>query len=86
MLVHWYCDLLLEGINSTDTTGEENHIFAAYGLTPPHSPPPGAETFNGSKTNLNLNLKISSFAEPETERLSKCSFIPVVTERITYKS
>jgi len=34
-IVHWYCDLVLEeGINSTDSTGEENHIFAAYGLTP----------------------------------------------------
>ena len=33
-IVHWYRDLLLEGTNSTDSTGEENHIFAAYGLTP----------------------------------------------------
>jgi hypothetical protein len=33
-IVHWYCDLLLEGISSTDSTGEENHLFAAYGLTP----------------------------------------------------
>jgi len=33
-IVHWYHDLLLEGTNSTDSTGEENHIFAAYGLTP----------------------------------------------------
>jgi hypothetical protein len=34
-IVHWYCDLLLEeGINSNDSTGEENHIFTAYGLTP----------------------------------------------------
>ncbi len=33
-IVHWYRDLLLEGINSTDSTGEENHLFAAYGLTP----------------------------------------------------
>ena len=33
-IVHWYRDLLLEGINSTNSTGEENHIFAAYGLTP----------------------------------------------------
>jgi hypothetical protein len=32
--VHWYHDLLLKGINSTDSTGEENHLFAAYGLTP----------------------------------------------------
>jgi hypothetical protein len=34
-IVQWYRDLLLEGTNSTDSTGEENHIFAAYyGLTP----------------------------------------------------
>jgi hypothetical protein len=33
-IVHWYCDLLLKGISSTDSTGEENHLFAAYGLTP----------------------------------------------------
>ena len=34
-IVHWYCDLVLEeGINSTDSTGEENHIFAAFGLIP----------------------------------------------------
>jgi len=33
-IVHWYRDLLLEGINFTDSTGEENHIFTAYGLTP----------------------------------------------------
>jgi hypothetical protein len=34
MIFHWYRDLLLEGTNSTGSTGEENHIFAAYGLTP----------------------------------------------------
>jgi hypothetical protein len=34
MIVHWYRDLLLEGINFTDSTGEENHIFQAYGITP----------------------------------------------------
>ncbi len=34
MIFHCYRDLLLEGTNSTDSTGEENHIFAAYGLTP----------------------------------------------------
>jgi hypothetical protein len=28
-IVHWYCDLLVEGINSTDSTGEGNHIFAS---------------------------------------------------------
>jgi hypothetical protein len=33
-IVHWYHDLLLKGISSTDCTGEENHLFAAYGLTP----------------------------------------------------
>jgi hypothetical protein len=33
-IVHWYRDLLLEGISSTNSTGEENHLFAAYGLTP----------------------------------------------------
>ncbi len=33
-IVHWYRDLLLEGTNSTNSIGEENHIFAAYGLTP----------------------------------------------------
>jgi len=32
-IVHWYRDLLLEGTNSTNSTGEENHIFVAYGLT-----------------------------------------------------
>jgi hypothetical protein len=34
MIVHWYRDLLLKGINSTDSIGEENHLFVAYGLTP----------------------------------------------------
>jgi hypothetical protein len=33
-IVHWYCDLLLKNISSTDSTGKENHLFAAYGLTP----------------------------------------------------
>jgi hypothetical protein len=33
-IVHWYRDLLLKGINSTNSAGEENHLFAAYGLTP----------------------------------------------------
>ncbi len=33
-IVHWYRDLLLEGISSTNSTGKENHLFAAYGLTP----------------------------------------------------
>ena len=33
-IVHWYSDLLLEGINSTNSAEEENHLFAAYGLTP----------------------------------------------------
>jgi len=35
-IVHWYRYLLLEGINSTESTGEENHLLAAYGygLTP----------------------------------------------------
>ena len=33
-IVHWYRDLLLEGTNSTDSTGEEKLIFEAYGLTP----------------------------------------------------
>ena len=31
----WYCDLLLNGNHSTDSTGVENHIFAAYGLYTP---------------------------------------------------
>ncbi len=34
MIAHWYCDLLFNGINSTNSTGEENHLFVAYGLTP----------------------------------------------------
>jgi hypothetical protein len=33
MIVYWYRDLLLDGINSTNSTGEENHLFVAYGLT-----------------------------------------------------
>ena len=35
MIVIWYCDLLLGGYKSTDTTGLDNQIFAAYGLYPP---------------------------------------------------
>jgi hypothetical protein len=34
MIAHWYRDLLFDGINSTDSTREENHLFVAYGLTP----------------------------------------------------
>jgi hypothetical protein len=33
-IVHWYSDLLLKGISSANSTGKENHLFAAYGLTP----------------------------------------------------
>jgi hypothetical protein len=33
-IVHWYRDLLLKGISSTNSTGKENHLFVAYGLTP----------------------------------------------------
>ena len=32
IIVGWYRDLLLSGNHSTDSTGVENHIFAAYGL------------------------------------------------------
>ncbi len=32
IIVGWYPDHLLNGIHSTDSTGHENHIFAAYGL------------------------------------------------------
>ena len=43
-IVHWYRDLLLKGINFTNSTGEENHIFMAYMASPPsktlHNPPP----------------------------------------------
>ena len=42
-IVHWYRDLLLKGINFTNSTGEENHIFMAYMASPPsktlHNPP-----------------------------------------------
>ena len=31
-IVGWYHDLLLGGNRSTDSTGLDNHIFAAYGL------------------------------------------------------
>jgi hypothetical protein len=34
IIVGWYCDLLLSGNHSTDSTGLDNHIFAAYGLYP----------------------------------------------------
>jgi hypothetical protein len=33
-IVQWYRDLLLKGISSTNSTGEENHLFAVYGFTP----------------------------------------------------
>ncbi len=32
VVVGWYCKLLLGGNHSTDSTGVENHLFAAYGL------------------------------------------------------
>jgi len=32
IIVGWYRDLLLSGNHSTDSTGMENHLFAAYGL------------------------------------------------------
>ena len=32
IIVGWYRDLLLKGNHSADSTGMENHIFAAYGL------------------------------------------------------
>jgi len=35
IIVGWYRDLLLGSNHSTDFTGMENHIFAAYGLYPP---------------------------------------------------
>jgi hypothetical protein len=34
IIVGWYHDLLLSGNHSTDSTGLDNHIFAAYGLYP----------------------------------------------------
>jgi hypothetical protein len=34
IIVGWYRDLLLGGNHSTDSTGLDNHIFAAYGLYP----------------------------------------------------
>jgi hypothetical protein len=34
IIVGWYRNLLLGGNHSTDTTGLDNHIFAAYGLYP----------------------------------------------------
>jgi hypothetical protein len=33
-IVHWYRDLLLDSRHSTGSTGEENYLFVAYGLTP----------------------------------------------------
>ena len=38
IIVGWYRDLLLRGNHSTDSTGVENHLFAAYGLL--HTPSP----------------------------------------------
>ena len=35
IIVGWYCDLLLGGNHSTDSTGIKNHLFAAYGLCTP---------------------------------------------------
>jgi hypothetical protein len=32
-IVSWYSDLLLHGCSSTDTTGIENRIFWAFGVT-----------------------------------------------------
>jgi hypothetical protein len=32
IITSWYRDLLLSGDHSDDTTGMENHIFAAFGL------------------------------------------------------
>ncbi len=32
IIVGWYCELLLGGNHSTDSTGVENHLFVAYGL------------------------------------------------------
>ena len=34
IIVGWYRDLLLGGNHSTDCTGLDNHIFAAYSLYP----------------------------------------------------
>ena len=34
IIVGWYRDLLLSGNHSTDSTGLDNHIFAAYVLYP----------------------------------------------------
>ena len=34
IVVGWYRDLLLDSTHSTDFTGMDNHIFAAYGLCP----------------------------------------------------
>jgi hypothetical protein len=33
-IAHRYPDRLLDGLHSTYSTGEENHLFTAYGLTP----------------------------------------------------
>jgi hypothetical protein len=37
-VVSWYFELLLRGCYAADTTGVENNIFAAYGVTPPPCP------------------------------------------------
>jgi hypothetical protein len=34
VVVDWYHDVLLNGDHSTDSTGIDNHLFAAYGLYP----------------------------------------------------
>jgi hypothetical protein len=35
IIISWYRDLLLSSDHSTDTTGVENHLFAAFGLYSP---------------------------------------------------
>jgi hypothetical protein len=35
IIISWYCNLLLNGDHSTDTTGVENHLFGAFGLYSP---------------------------------------------------
>ena len=37
--VSWYHNLLLHRRSATDTTGVENKIFLAFGVTPPPCPP-----------------------------------------------
>jgi hypothetical protein len=34
VIISWYRDLLFDGYHSTDSTGTDNHLFAAYGLYP----------------------------------------------------